>query len=509
MGSGAIAALRRGGGWSAFLIFAAYGLCHAIVGWLTLPSLALDDAKLNVLAQSYAGGYLADNPPLFEWMLRTVQLVAGPGLVSFLIVKYALWTVTGLACWRTFRLLGASQFAATAGAFGLVLFYQYGWNYHQVFTHSLALIASVALFWAVLIQLVQRPDLSRFMAFGAVLGIGALSKYSFLPAAAIALVVTISTREVRRVLINPRVAGYSVVALIISLLITSPHLVWLSGPGGGSARYLAARFRADEASYLVRIAEGLPQALWGTVSFFLPAALLFLVMFRRRMIDAVRATPCDHGALVLRRAGLCGLAVLPGCVILFGLGDIAERYAIAFLYPAALWLLLAVTRIDARAARGVFVVGAALAMVILSARLMQGLVAGPPFCDKCRQYVPYTELSDALAQGGYGAGNLTALNDLTAGNLRRLLPDARVRSAHLPSYRPPQGDSAGRACVFIWSDDLGPPAPVHVRAAIIPASRGTVTAVWPRDTGRPLQRSTTWHFGRIDPADPVEKDLCG
>ncbi|MEZ5917693.1 MAG: hypothetical protein R3C40_09060 [Parvularculaceae bacterium] len=42
-----------------------------------------------MLTQSWRGGYLPENPPLFEWMLIAVQGLAGPALAGFLVVKYA------------------------------------------------------------------------------------------------------------------------------------------------------------------------------------------------------------------------------------------------------------------------------------------------------------------------------------------------------------------------------------------------------------------------------------
>ena len=44
----------------------------------------------NVLAQTLEPGYVLRQPPLYEWMLWSVQRVTGPTLPSFLVLKYGL-----------------------------------------------------------------------------------------------------------------------------------------------------------------------------------------------------------------------------------------------------------------------------------------------------------------------------------------------------------------------------------------------------------------------------------
>ena len=48
------------------------------------PNLPQDDVTSNVLAQTLEPGYVLKQPPLYEWMLWSVQRVTGPTLPSFL-----------------------------------------------------------------------------------------------------------------------------------------------------------------------------------------------------------------------------------------------------------------------------------------------------------------------------------------------------------------------------------------------------------------------------------------
>ena len=486
-------------------LIALYGLVHIVIGLTTTPSLALDDAKLNVLVQSFQAGYLVDNPPLYEWMLGGVQRVSGPGLFSFLFLKYALWLVTAMACRQTLRLAGCDHGGATAGAIGLVLFYQYGWNYHQAFTHSLALIATTALFWWALIALVRAPRLSGYVLLGVMLGLGAIAKYSFAPAALIALGAAASHADGRRALLHPFLA----VTALTAMVIVAPHVHWALGDGRALGETLEARFLENPAPYAARLASGLPQSLWAVVSFFLPAVAVFFVLFRAHVWRGVHPWASTSGAVepILLRAALAGVAALPFAVIVLGLADIQERYAVGLLYPAALFMLAQVLRLCPGAAGRVLAASGAVIVVIMGVRIAQGVVAGPPFCSKCRQFVPYEALFAKIDEAGWAEADLVAMNDLTAGNVRRLAPRARVRSAHLPAYTPPRMGEG--PCIFIWSDELGAPAPALVTDAVLPQSLVRVDAPWPRDARAAMPRRTIWHFGEVDPAKAIKKDLCG
>jgi hypothetical protein len=100
--------------------------------------------------------------------------------------------------------------------------------------------------------------------------------------------------------------------------------------------------------------------------------------------------------------------------------------------------------------------------VIAAVRVAALVAAGPPFCEKCRQYVDYAPLKQAIGEGA--SATLVGFDDHTAGNLRRLFPRARVLSSHMPFYVPPGGRAADR-CVFIWSEDLDVSPPDSVTGA--------------------------------------------
>jgi hypothetical protein len=65
-----------------------YGLVHSGLRLAISDAVPIDDIKSNVYTQTLELGYVAKQPPLYEWMLWVVQRFTGPTLLSFLILKY-------------------------------------------------------------------------------------------------------------------------------------------------------------------------------------------------------------------------------------------------------------------------------------------------------------------------------------------------------------------------------------------------------------------------------------
>lgn len=478
-----------------------FGALHAAISMAAGPTLAMDDVKLNVLTQSFQWGYLPSNPPLFEWFLFVVQRATGPTLLSFVIVKYALLTATAsLTFLAAHEALQDARWAMLT-ALSLVLSYQIGYNFHQAFTHSAALAAATAAFWWALLRLFRTRTLTSYLILGAATGVGALAKYSFLPALALALAAAALRPESRRLILSPKI----IASLVVATLILSPHIAWTLAENRDVLGGAASRLVGEEDSYLRRIGQGFPEAIWTVVSFLFPFLAVGLLVAGRRAISA--ALP--PAAALARRATLLAVFALPASVILFGFGGMQERYALALLFPVIFWFGGALkSAADNDRARRILLIGVAvLAGASVTARIIEYAFPGRPFCDKCRQWTPYDALKDALVADGFSTGTLVGFEDNTAGNLRRLFPQSRVISAHLPYYIPPGGREGGR-CYFVWSEDLGPTPPAHVLRRLDPARTQTVRAVWARSMREEEPRSTTWRISDLTGNKSLASSLC-
>lgn len=462
------------------------------------PALALDDVKLNVLTQSLQLGYLPDNPPLFEWALYAIQQAVGPTLLSFAIAKYLFFCAGAAFTYLAVKEASEDGRVGALAVFALPLIPQIGWNFHQTLTHSTALFAAVAFFWCALLRLERARGAQDFALLGAALGVGLVSKYSFIAAFGAALIAAMMRPALRAALATPRLA----VTLLAAAMIAAPHLYWLVTAGADGLGVVQARL-GDDAPYGGKVLSGLAALLWSATSFLAPLCAALCISGRGQLFGL------NFTRNVLSDASLIALAGLAGAVIVFGVSNFQERYALAFLYPAYLWAISAAfkARLERRAVQALLACALVLAGVLATARALEIIRPGAPFCDDCRQHIPYRHLFDALSGAVTDSDTLVAFDDHTAGNLRRLFPDARVISSHQPFYTPPK--ASGGRCRFIWSEDVSPPPPPSVIAAIADGSLSDAGGEWDRlMAGEQTLRNTVWRIAIIDRSTEFGADLC-
>jgi hypothetical protein len=126
-----------------------YGLIYSTIRMAISANLPQDDVTANVLAQTFQLGYVERQPPLYEWLLWSVQNFTEPVGVSFLITKFALLTATfGFLYLAATRIFSDGRWATIAGISPLFL-YQIGWNYHEDVTQTAMMICLIAAtFWS-------------------------------------------------------------------------------------------------------------------------------------------------------------------------------------------------------------------------------------------------------------------------------------------------------------------------------------------------------------------------
>src|SRR5690242_6408390 len=96
--------------------------------WSLSSAIGTDDAWAGIYAQTFELGYELSQPPLYEWILFAVQALVGPGIQSFLIVKFGLLALAGAMLFEAARLAIPNRRHAALAVVGLTLFYQIGWN---------------------------------------------------------------------------------------------------------------------------------------------------------------------------------------------------------------------------------------------------------------------------------------------------------------------------------------------------------------------------------------------
>ncbi|MGA9603182.1 MAG: glycosyltransferase family 39 protein, partial [Methyloceanibacter sp.] len=200
-----------------------YGLAYSALRLSLSDNLPQDDVTSNVLTQTLALGYVPRQPPLFEWLLWSVQQLTGPTLPSFLIIKYGLLTATVaflyLAATRIFRNWG---YAVLAGLSPFLLF-QFAWNLHEGVTHSMVLTCLVAAsLWAVM-RITEKGSAWNYLLFGLIVGLGLISKWGFAGFLLLFFIAAMLQPSLRARVVTPRFL-FSLCAVAV---VSAPVVYWL------------------------------------------------------------------------------------------------------------------------------------------------------------------------------------------------------------------------------------------------------------------------------------------
>lgn len=501
--------LRRIAGLRAIVCFAIlWGVSHSLIRLFAGTRLALDDGKENIFTQSFQWGYLPDNPPLFEWTLSALQQVSGPNLFSFLILKYTLFMGICVFAYLAAERLLKSKVWAFLSAISLIMLFQIGWNYDQVFTHSLMVTAfSAAFIWA-FVRLVQDRSFNAYLIFALVAGLGSLSKYNFSGLVLAVIVSALLSRTTRSIIFDWRTL-FTPLAIVACL---AGPLLYLQGHAELYQMYLSGKLGLTEAPHIERVGEGLLSLIVAFISFYLPL-LLFLAVILPRVFSRklVPSETSDRETLAcLGRTALIVMASMAIGVIVFGISAISERYMIPLLLPSFFWLcgrMKAASGLKDKTGLWIFAV-ASVFVVILGLRFTELAVADDPFCDRCRRWEPFEKINAAVAETiGNQDAILIAYESDTAGNLRAAFPDLTVRSLLLPYYRPPL-KTENPPCYFIWSEEV---AGAPVIGAFKPLTEAQGTKIYTFDWEHPFKSSwhqTSWGVSPVRQDTPFYRDYC-
>lgn len=466
--------------WPALLGVVSIGFVYGLVfGGMRLAlsdNLTLDDATANVLAQTLALGYVERQPPLYEWVLWSVQQVTGPNLLSFLLIKYALLSATFAFLYLSAtRIFSDWRWQVVAGVSPLLLF-QIGWNLHEGVTHTMMLTCMVAgSFWSFM-RLAERGAVRDYLLFGLFVGLGLLSKYNFSGFLLILVACALLQPALRARVLNWRI----LLAFGMAALVTAPFAYWLIT----GRRDLVAVFNdavAPEASaWLKARAVGLGLAIYAPLGFLFPLNVILLVAFPRMaregwvaLKQSMRSRDWDRSApdwrLFLLHMTMGGFLFLVLGAVLTGATHYLERYMHPFFLLTPLWLLALVERTGnadrkVKVLAGVFLVATLLVVPIRTYDLFNSM---GPDCGKCRMAIPYDGLAEALRARGVRSGTIIASNRDDAGNLRRLFPEARVVCLRNPHYAPPiRPVNRTAKCVLVWQATEGEQEPKGAAEAI-------------------------------------------
>jgi hypothetical protein len=444
-----------------------YGLVYSCLRLLISDNLPVDDIKSNVYTQTLELGYMAKQPPLYEWLLWLVQRVTGPTLPSFLILKYGLLTATFAFLYLVAKRVFADSRWAMMAALSPLLLYQIGWNLHEGggSTQTIVLTCAVAASMWSFMRLAERGSIGSYLLFGFITGLGLITKYNFAGFLFVLLASALLQPALRARLFDWRMlvsvgAGASVVAPVAYWLIMKGHdLV---------ALYETSIAPMAATNWFKARVIGLGKAIWVPFAFLFPLDAIVVVLFPATLRDGWvaikegvnprawnRSQP--DWRLFLLHVTLGGFLVLILGALLTGATHYLERYMHPFFLLTPLWLLGLVEK-SGNASRRLAILAIVLVsatVIVVPLRVRDLLHAMGPECRKCRLAIPYEGLAAALRARGFHEGTIIAADRQDSGNLRRMFPEARIVRLERPRYAPPLRADAGSQVAVVWREGKG------------------------------------------------------
>jgi lipopolysaccharide core galacturonosyltransferase RgtB len=439
------------------VLLAAYGLLHVLIRLVISESAELDEAEQLLLSQSFAIGY-TDQPPLYTWLLIGFEAIFGVDILSLAILKNLLLLITHLCLFLAARIVLNDAYLASLTSLSLWLVPQIAWESHRDLTHSVLVTSVSSGFLYVLMTLLRTGRAWRYLMLGLLLGLGALSKHSFLLFATALLAAVLSQREVRGLLLDRRM----LLACALSGLVVLPHFLWLLAHFHPNTSLTTRKLGVHSGmpSFMV-IATGLSQLVWASVRFLSPFWLICVLVFPQLVTRRFSGATSRHQyRRTLERFFLIVSIILAVAVVLFGVTHFKDRWMQPFLFLVPLYVFVRLQGVSGIAAGRLHLFACALALsglVFLVAPLAQAWVA-PWFGTYSRLHAPFEEVARQLREAGFRKGTIVAETTFIGGNLRLVFPTSRVVTPKVRSAMRVDPQAAGQ-CLVVWDGDDRPPLP--------------------------------------------------
>ena len=496
-----------------YALWLAYVVVNALIRYFLSHTLMTDDVSESLLTQSFQFGYSVRNPPLWEWLLWTIQQIVGPGFESHWLLRYGFIALLGVGIFRTSRTVSGNVPWSAVVALSSPLCFQIGWPFFEWGTHTLALIVVCLFTIDAALRYAATPTYRRAALVGVLVGLGFLSKHGFSVFVASLTVALFVERETRGALLRRE----SLLVPLVAVLVISPYLYWLVEAHADLAAMAQGVLVGSDAPHLERSLHGLMKLVENSAEFLMPWALIvaIVIWLARRTGNGAMAPP-HRGERVVRMTLLISLSLTLVGVVAIGPTNFSSGYVVPVLvaslpYSAAL-LSRAAPSVDD--ARRMAIVGLCALVTVTGVRLAYLSNSGFPEETYRREMWPIAELAREMRASGYDQGTLVTVSSRDGGNLRAALADLRVvLLGQKGRARPPIGPTHRTACRLLWNATeaiapglrwarSGDVEEVETLPQVAGRERTSFDIPW-APTYLGSQRTSRWTIVELDPGDPL------
>lgn len=452
---------------------------HFLIRIFATSDFSVDDTETVVHTQVLQPYYSLRNPPLFDWLFFGLSQLIGVSLVTIQILKTLILTSAGiflfLAIKPAFRTRGALEAAIVS--YGATAFY--GWDVFQQFSHTIALIFSMAFTLWAFMRLFRYARTVDYVVLGLGLGLGLLSKYLFALYFVSLLVASLRQKKYRVAILSWRIG----LTFVVALIVVSPLLIGLSDAISAMFSTVGGRVAGSKSWPDI---ESIAYLFLLTAEFWLPfLAILWLGFYRWPASDPANVQVDQQNSNgegdesfypLVRDATLFMAVAVLVAVIFLGTSISGGRYLVSILSLLPLTIFAAIDhwRPFPSVAVYQFWRGAMMFIVGLAVvRFAIFLFMAPPFCvPRCVLFVDYTPVAEKIGTAD-GKQDVILTNHVHIGsNLLRLVPNSRVvMDAYTGGSDLGIADPPDRNCYFVWFKEYLRPGETTFASALQHALR--------------------------------------
>jgi 4-amino-4-deoxy-L-arabinose transferase-like glycosyltransferase len=302
--------------------------------------LQVDDAEQIIHAQDLLLGYSVPQPPLYSWLSWGMFKIFSTGLYALTLLKYSLIALT---FWFTWLVSGQlfqhlqTRYIATSS---YLLLPSFAWHMHQGFTHTILLGFGIILTMHALLSLKENHSIKNYLYFGLALGIGLMSKYSFVLFIIPLLASAISISSFRYLIINQKIF----LAIAVFILMVGPNTYWLTQHYQEIFISIDQKLKVTSDNLLVDRIKSAGQFSVTVIIFVIPFALIFIINSWKRLFNTDKQVITDDLTLLLNRFYLIIIVSVLTLTLFVSMPHFKVRWFHPLMMIFPLWMLARIER---------------------------------------------------------------------------------------------------------------------------------------------------------------------
>ena len=187
----------------------------------------LEDAEQAYYSQWWRLGY-DDQPPLYTWLQNVVNMAIGVSQFSFTFLRAVIFAGILFLYHRfAWQILNDKKKAALTMFLTALIPVFIDFTFRRL-SHTALLCLLVILTYFMVHRLMFKKGFLNYLALGAIVGAGILTKYNYLLALAALFLTLFFDRDIRKIVFHRNF----LVSTVVAMLMITPHVLWLLGDQG-------------------------------------------------------------------------------------------------------------------------------------------------------------------------------------------------------------------------------------------------------------------------------------